>query len=135
MDYAQGKIYRVLVGGSHYYGSTITSLEERLAFHKKMSKRKPEIKLYQKALELGWENVKIELVEAYSCKDNYELRRREDTFISLSDPLCLNMRRSFLTPEEKLQKQKEQSRLYKANNPDKRNAYMRRFRARQAELS
>ncbi len=117
MDYAQGKIYRVLIGGSYYYGSTTTSLEQRLQSHKYTSKKHPEMKLYKKALESGGiDTMTIELVEAYPCENKTELLQRENTHINLSDPLCLNMRPAYLTYDERKQKEKEQNKKYRAVN-------------------
>jgi hypothetical protein len=113
MDYTQSKIYRVLVGGSYYYGSTTVPLDERLCSHKYMSKKHPNMKLYKKALELGLDSMTIELVENYPCNSNKELLQRENTYINLSDPLCLNMRPAYQTSDEKKQKEKEQNKKYR----------------------
>ena len=123
MDYAQGKIYRVLVGGSHYYGSTTMPLDKRLQSHRYMSKKHPEMKLYKKALELGLDTMTIELVENYPCNSNTELLQRENTHINLSDPLCLNMRPSYLTADEKKQKERTYNNQYWRANKEALSAY------------
>lgn len=113
MDYSYGKIYRMLVGGSYYYGSTVLSLNERLYGHKVMMKKHPHLKVYAKIQEVGWDNVIIELVEEYPCESKEELLQRETTHINLSDPLCLNMRISFQSEDERKIKEKEQNKKYR----------------------
>jgi len=116
MSYQYGKIYRIVVGDSYYSGSTTMSLDERLLSHKYMSKKHPEMKLYKKAIELGLDAMTIELVEHYPCNSKIELLQRENMYINLSDPLCLNMRPAYLSPEEKKQIEKEWNRNYRLNH-------------------
>lgn len=113
MSYGQGKIYRIVVDDSYYYGSTTMSLDERLLSHKYMSKKHPEMNLYKKATELGLDTMVIELIENYPCNSKTELLQRENTYINLLDPLCLNMRSAYLTPEEKKKREKETNRNYR----------------------
>ena len=50
---------------------------------------------------LGWDNVKILLIQDYSCETKRELEEKEQEFIKLNDPLCLNTQRSFQSGEER----------------------------------
>ena len=90
------KVYKLVIGDFYYYGQTKCSLEERLRTHHNDFKRL-NTKLYNKIRELGWENVRIELVE--ECENSREI---ENKLIkeSLDDDFCLNTRRSFNTDED-----------------------------------
>lgn len=92
------RVYRLNLGEFYYIGSTDTSLPRRLAGHKSQSKKTPEVKLYIKAVEIGWENVEIKLVEECGMDEAYQ---REDAHINLTDPLCLNTYRAHLSAEDK----------------------------------
>jgi len=103
MGYENSKIYRILCkDGCYYYGSTITSLKERLWHHKESAKTMTS-KIYTHIRSIGWENVTIELIETPVCKDRKELRIRENFYIesSKNDPNCLNTLRAYTSEEEK----------------------------------
>jgi hypothetical protein len=55
-------------------------------------------------LEAGPENCTIELVLDFPCESREELAECENIFIQRykTDPLCLNMRNGYITPEERL---------------------------------
>jgi hypothetical protein len=118
MDFMEGKIYRICVGDSYYHGSTVTSLDRRLYNHKKMMERKPQLKLYVKIQEVGWDSVRIELVEDYPCESYTELLQRETTYIDLSDPLCLNMRPAYCSVEEGKKRDTESAKKWRENNKE-----------------
>ena len=84
------RVYKLILGEYYYYGSTKTTLEERLRTHYSDFLRL-KTKLYNKAREVGWDEVKIELVK--ECEN---ARVEEDLLIggSLEDPMCLNTRRA-----------------------------------------
>jgi len=109
MGYDNSKIYRLLCeDGCYYYGSTITSLKERLWHHKESSKTMKS-KVYSHIQTIGWDKVTIELIEAIACNNRKELRIRENTYIQASrdDPKCLNTLRSYTSEEEKSAMEKE----------------------------
>jgi hypothetical protein len=89
------KVYKISVGDYFYYGSTKCELKERLRTHTRDLQRYDN-KLYSKIKEIGWENVKIELMK--ECENG---REEEDKLIagSLSNMFCLNERRA--TPLDK----------------------------------
>ena len=63
MGYNTGKIYKLLCDDDHYYyGSTITTLINRFYNHKSSSKLMTS-KLYKHINNIGWDKVKILLVE------------------------------------------------------------------------
>lgn len=128
MDYADGKIYRIVVGDSYYYGSTVLSLSQRLYGHKAYCERNPCVKVYAKIQEVGWDSVVIELVEDYPCESNTELRQRETTYINLSDPLCLNTYRAYCSEEEGKERDAEALKKWRENNKEYTTNYGKEYR-------
>ena len=82
-DYSKGKIYKILnnIDDEIYVGSTIETLGQRMAKHRRNMKTTPHYKLYKHMHELGVESFYIELVENCPCNDVYELRAREGHYI------------------------------------------------------
>jgi len=140
--YKAGKIYRLICSDGHYYiGSTITTLNYRLNNHKQSSKKELNRQVYAYINILGWNNVKIELVEKYSCNSKEELLKKEDEYIKKGkdDKLCLNFMRAYVTPEETAIRYKEyyethkekiidQHKKYIAENKDKIVEYHKQYR-------
>lgn len=127
-----GQVYKLLCEDGHYYiGSTKTELKYRLYHHKQHSLLFPERKVYAHILGCGWEHVKIVCVEEVECTSRNDLLKRENEHIrnSLSDPLCLNINKAHLTPEELLQQQKE----YLQANKERVDAYHAAYRKENAE--
>jgi hypothetical protein len=115
--YKNGKIYRLICEDGHYYiGSTINQLNYRLSNHKASSKHKKS-KIYNHINQIGWDKVKMELVEEYPCKNKQELNAKETEYICdlKDDELCLNVIRSFVAPEQRKKEMKE----YYLENKDK----------------
>ena len=126
-----GQIYKLVCDDGHYYiGSTKSELKYRLYHHKQHSLLWPDRKVYEHILRCGWNTVKIECVEEVTCASRDELRKKENEYIknSLSDPLCLNIKKAHLTKEELLQQQKE----YLQANKDKVDAYHANYRIENA---
>ncbi len=98
-DYSKAKIYKLVdPDGFYYYGSTCTSLSLRFTRHKMDSKLRPESKVYQHFLEVGWNNVQHILVtDECNVENEDQLRQFENTFIepNLNTEKCLNTFRSF----------------------------------------
>jgi len=127
-----GQVYKLLCNDGHYYiGSTKTELKYRLYHHKQHSLLCPDRKVYQHILSCGWENTKILCIEEVLCKTRDELLIKENEHIkkSLSDPLCLNIKKAHLTKKELLEQQKE----YLQANKDKVDAYQANYRKENAE--
>ena len=104
MNYQNGKIYRLIAEDNYFYlGSTIKDLKERFWNHKADSKRRPNNKKASHFCKIGWDKVKIELVENFPCNSRKELLDREQEHIEQNkvNPLCLNTYNTFLTKEEK----------------------------------
>jgi hypothetical protein len=108
MGYEDSKIYRLVCDdGCYYYGSTITTLRERLWHHKESAKTMTS-RVYSHIRTIGWDKVKIELVEAVSCANRKDLRIRENGYIekARADPACLNTLRAYTSDEEKAEMEK-----------------------------
>ena len=93
MDY-KGKIYQLVCSDGYYYiGSTKNELRKRYYEHKSYSQLKQGRRVYKHINNIGWENVKIVLIEELSCKDKEELTRKEYEHIlrNKNDEKCLNM--------------------------------------------
>lgn len=101
--YENGKIYR-LIGddGFYYIGSTCLPLYKRLHIHKRKAKKWPDRKVYKHFAALGWEKVKIVLIEDFSCNNKDALCKREQEVLeqNLSDK-CLNTNYALGRDEEK----------------------------------
>ena len=81
--YSKGKIYKLWSpqGEEIYIGSTIQSLAVRKAEHKRLD-------CSSKILFEKYDDVRIELIEEYPCKNKMELNRREGEHIRNND--CVN---------------------------------------------
>lgn len=86
MNYANGKIYKLVGGGLTYYGSSCGDLRHRLCYHKNAFKEGFPTTSNQ-LFETG-DDVKIYLVEKFPCKNKMELRARERYWIETND--CVN---------------------------------------------
>jgi len=91
MDYANGKIYRIICEetGRQYIGSTCSTLVKRLSGHKR-SKR---------CACKDFINPKIILIEDYPCERKEQLLMRERYHMENMD--CINIRRSIISKEER----------------------------------
>jgi len=77
--YSNGKIYKLVnnVDDEIYVGSTCLPFAKRFYWHKTSAKRYPERKVYKHLNAIGWENVKIILIETFPCESKAELEKRE----------------------------------------------------------
>jgi len=92
--YENGKIYRLICDDGHYYfGSTTNKLKYRLHNHKLDSQNEAkQCRLYDHIATIGWDKVKIEIVEHFACASKNELIERQQYHISQAedDFMCLN---------------------------------------------
>ena len=88
VNYANGKIYKLVnnVDDEIYIGSTCNTLTKRKNDHKSMSKSKPNMRVYQHLIQIGWDNVEIVLIENHSCINMDELHRIERFWIDELKP-------------------------------------------------
>ena len=114
-NYYNTKIYKLehVDTGFFYIGSTTQQLCKKFVDHK----RDAIVKLtpaYKKFNELGWEGVRIILIENVKCENKEEKLKKENEYISQhrGNVLFLNCRMSYQTKDE-LREHKKQYR--KAN--------------------
>ena len=97
--YSKGKIYKLInsIDEEEYVGSTCNELSKRLYMHKNKAKSMPNIKVYKHLNQVGFDNVRIILVEEYNCQSKMELERREAHWIRELKPSlnCVIPRRTF----------------------------------------
>jgi predicted GIY-YIG superfamily endonuclease len=95
VDYANGKVYRLCIGGmTVYIGSTAQPLAARLAGHRR----------HKKSKFYGRGDVRIVLIEACPCANRDELRKREQYYIEHANALFPNVElrnevRAYAPPE------------------------------------
>jgi hypothetical protein len=109
MGYECGKIYRLICDDGHYYyGSTIQDLNKRLWHHHSSSKTMKS-KVYSYINTVGWNRVKIELIEKFPCQNRRELRIKENEYIQKdkNNDLCLNTLNAYTGEDEKKIMEKE----------------------------
>jgi hypothetical protein len=145
--YENGKIYKLVCDDGHYYiGSTIQKLNLRFNHHKGSAKTGTSV-VYNYINSIGWDKVKIELIEDYPCNIKSELNQREEYYInkSKSDELCLNINSAYVTQEKRKQNMKkyyeenkdtiiEYHRKFNEENKDIINAKRAEYRKENAEL-
>jgi len=88
-----------------------------LCAHKEKAKRRIDTKVYKVFNEIGWDSIKIVLIEEHFLDNREQQLREEDRVITMysHDPLCLNSYHSIDTRERRLQRNKE----YKQRNKEK----------------
>ena len=132
MRYESSKIYKLVCeDGFYYYGSTTSTLANRLSKHKTNSKIENS-KLYRHIKPNGWDKVSIQLIEDFPCQNKQALLQKENEYIlsGKDDKLCLNTIQSHSTPEErKMTRQtqrnnsrdviNEKARIYREQNKEK----------------
>jgi len=115
-DYKNGKIYKLwsLEGDDIYIGSTSQPLYKRLCQHKTTKGCSSKI-LFEK-----YNDVKIELLEFFSCDNKDELNKREGEYIR--NNICVNKCIAGRTPKEYNEDYKEHikehSKEYIENNKE-----------------
>ena len=101
--YTNGKIYQITnnLNDMVYIGSTCLPLRKRWYNHKnEMNYGKGSTRrLFQMAAQIGWDEMRIVLVESYSCDSSDELRRREEYHLQqVPVERRLNMMHAYQTP-------------------------------------
>jgi len=139
MDYQKSKIYKLeCEDGCYYYGATTGSLNTRLRGHKKASTTQP-YRVYKHINEIGWDKVKITLMEEYPCESRTDLNKRESDFIyeARKDEKCLNTILSFATEQQRHERQKTYLETYKRSLTEQRieynHAYNKKYREQKGD--
>ena len=123
----QGRIYRI-ISESHpevfpYYGSTIRPLKERWSKHKS-----PFNNTGSKQL-MGFEDVRMELVEEFVCESITTLRQREQWYID-NHPCCNEKNAVGMDRKEYRKANREHIKEYEKVNREHRNELKRIRRAK-----
>ena len=81
-DYSKGKIYKIIndIDDEVYVGSTVQRLCDRLAEHRRHSKRCSNM-CYNHWNDIGWETIKIILIEDFPCERKEQLEACERYWI------------------------------------------------------
>jgi hypothetical protein len=97
LNFANAKIYKLVNSEDDeiYIGSTCGTLHLRKCRHKKDANRYPNRRVYEHLNRVGWANVRIILIESFSCLNKNELLRREQYHIDLLQP-SLNKNSSYV---------------------------------------
>jgi group I intron endonuclease len=144
--YQNGKIYKLICEDGHYYiGSTTQTLYNRFNHHKEASKNGTSV-VYKYINKIGIDKFTIELIENYPCDIKSDLNKREEYYInnSKTDKLCLNIKRAYLSEEDRKENIKkyyeenkeiiiEKHRNYIYQNREKVDAYQAQYRLDNAE--
>ncbi len=117
--YANGKIYKLVNNADNeiYIGSTCVPLHKRFYKHKTDGTKFPERKVYKHLTGIGWDEVKIILIESFPCENKMELEKRERYYIDKLSPSLNTTLRPTITEQERntrilLQSQKIRSIVY-----------------------
>ena len=95
-DYSNSKVYKLInsVDSKIYIGSTTQSLCKRLAKHKSDAKKNPQF-VHKHFNTIGWDTVRIILIETVECSNKEQLMMREQYYIDLLKP-SLNRRSAYV---------------------------------------
>jgi len=116
-NYSKGTIYKLYNDDApdlFYYGSTTQRLSQRLGEHRRDVKNKS---CTSSILFNVSNNVKIELIEYFSCTDKYELEKRERYYIENNN--CVNKQIPGRSDKEYKIDNKDRINQYKIDNKDK----------------
>ena len=137
-DYSKGQIYKLwtLESNEIYIGSTINPLYKRLGQHKNGSNKCNSRFLFER-----YKDVKIELVENFSCNSKKELNAREGHHQRLNKDILVNKCIAGRnTKEAKKQYRhdhaeeiKEHKRQYRIENADKIKEYNKQYTTENAD--
>jgi len=101
------KVYKLFNDNDdkYYIGSTRQQLSRRIANHRIDGRKlRYNSNMLNHFNEIGWDNVKIILVERISDDSTKEdLVKKENEYINRKDDNCLNMIKSIRTKEERLE--------------------------------
>ena len=120
------KTYKLVDQNNQYYyiGSTAcATLSKRFSWHKQDAKKKhmQNSKKYLYFNSIGWEIVKLILIDEFNFDKKIQLLKEEDKLIQqyINDPKCLNAMRSIIPDIEKKEYNKEHHIKYWNANVEK----------------
>jgi group I intron endonuclease len=87
-NYQNAYIYKLVnsVDDKIYIGSSCCEPRQRFWKHKNDRSRYPDRKIYQHLNAIGWNNVRIIVLEWYSCSNRHELLLREQEWVNRLRP-------------------------------------------------
>ena len=87
-NYTNSKIYKLVndIDDQIYVGSTTQSLAVRKGGHKRHARKYPDRRVYSHLNAIGWDSVRIILIENVNCQNAEELRQHEQRHIDLLRP-------------------------------------------------
>ena len=120
--YQDGKIYKIVCNETNevYYGSCITSLNNRLWRH--INEEHSRANTITAKQIIHRDNYEMLLIEDYPCNSLNELLQREQYYIENNE--CINKIKAYQSREEKL----EYFKKYNANRKEKQAEYMKEYR-------
>ena len=118
--YKKGKVYKLVNDKDTeiYVGSTCLPLSKRFYIHKQASKRDTNRYVYQHLNNVGFDNVRIVLIEKFPCGSKEELLQRERHWCDKLEPK-LNSRSPIHSEEERKAYVHEYNKAYNLENADK----------------
>lgn len=127
-DFSGSVIYKIYCKDENikdFYIGSSKDLYDRMRVHKSMCYNENvsgySLKIYEFIRENGdWKNFDVEIVEYYPCKNEKELKQREQYYIKKYEP-TLNCFNAYRTQEEK----KEKKKLWKKSEKGK--EYQRKY--------
>ena len=139
--YENTKIYKLIdhESGYFYIGSTTDRLSHRLSVHKCKALQYTDRKVYKAFNEIGWEHIKIVLIEEHYLNNREQQLREEDRVIQMyiHESKCLNSNRAWSGlnkneymkqyREENKDQIKEQMKEYYEINKDKLKECMKQY--------
>lgn len=148
-DYSNAKVYKLIndVDDTFYIGSTCSPLRVRLQGHKDAAKRMDR-PVYQHLNSVGWDKVRIILIDDdFPCDNLDQLRREEQSHIDMhkDSGLCLNTNNAHTDQKEYMKKyhkehyknNKEQyaerGRKYREEHSEEIAEYNKRYQQERAE--
>ena len=95
-NYSNSKVYKLVnsIDRKIYVGSTTQPLSQRLSEHKRDAKRRSYY-VYQHLNKIGWDTVRIILIETVNCFNKEQLTQREQHYIDLLKP-ALNKQAAYV---------------------------------------
>ena len=86
-NYSNSKVYKLVnsIDRKIYVGSTTQPLSQRLSEHKRDAKRRSYY-VYKHLNTIGWDTVRIILIETVNCFNKEQLTQREQHYIDLLKP-------------------------------------------------
>jgi group I intron endonuclease len=132
-DYVVYKITCITDENIFYIGST-NDLKKRIFSHRACYKRKNHRHIYQcMDKNGGFDNFEFTIIETLNNTTKREAERREQHFITTLNPVMNDMKRCYMTPEDKKEKIAKDGKEYYKKNRDRISEEGRNYREKNKE--